>query len=124
MEIDPSGSDSGLLTPPPLEQTTTGNRAVVVHPIPNREGNRKQDMGRDDDQVTLIGIALTADAGALLNMKNTSNSGGAYTVTYTPDAGPGISYPPLWLQRVSIGVRKGTSKWFTFSIVFIEKNQT
>lgn len=122
MRIDSSGSDSGRYTPPPLEQTVAGQRAIVIHEIPGREGNRKQDHGRDDDELTISGICLTADAGTMMAMKNTSNSGGAYTIIHSPDEGPGISYPPMWLRRVSIGIRKGTSHWWTFSMTFIERS--
>lgn len=61
LEIDPFGANSGYDSPPPIEQVVTRSRAVVVHPIPGREGNRKQDMGRDDDELTLSGIALGDD---------------------------------------------------------------
>jgi hypothetical protein len=125
LTIDPDyGIEPNEDSPPPFDANTTGSRAIVVHPIPGREGDRKQDNRRDDDVLTVSGMCKGDIAGAIMNMKNTSNSGDAYTITDSPDAGPGISYPPMWIRRASIGRRRGSSIWFTFSIGFIEKSQT
>jgi hypothetical protein len=123
LEIDPSGSDSGLVSPPPLEQQWTTGRIIAMHPIPGRDGTRKQDQGRDDSVLTLIGICLGEDAAAIQAMPYNTNSGTHYSVTYLPDAGPAIDYPPLWLQKCNVGVRKGTSNWQTFNMTFVEQNQ-
>jgi len=124
LEIDPGGSDSGLNSPPPMEQNFTDGRIIAIHPIPGRTGNRKQDMGKDDAVLTLIGICLGDIAAVIQGLPGTPNSGEAYSITYTPDAGPGVDYPDMWLQRCSVGVRKGSVLWHTFSMTFIEKNQT
>ena len=123
LEIDPFGANSGYDSPPPIEQVVTRSRAVVVHPIPGREGNRKQDMGRDDDELTLSGIALGDDANFIDGMASSSNSGQHYVITDEPDFGPGMTYPNMWLKRISTGRRKGTSNWFTFAMTFVEQSQ-
>jgi hypothetical protein len=124
LQIDPYTGDTDGFSPPPIEQTVTGSRAIIIHEIPGREGNRKQDHGSDDDELSLIGWAVTADAGTLFGMKNFSNKKAKYTIIFVPDDGPGINYPPMWLRKCSIAIRKGTSHWWSFAMTFIAKNQT
>ncbi len=123
LEIDPNGSDSGLSSPPPLEQQWQTGRIIAIHPVPGRKGTRKQDQGQDDGVLTLIGICRGDVAATIQGMPSVSNSGSQYDIVYLPDAGPGVEYPPMWLLKCNVGVRKGTALWWTFNMSFIELNQ-
>jgi len=123
LEIDEYTGDVNGYSPPPIKQSITGSRAIIIHEIPGREGDRKQDHGSSDDELTLIGYAKTYDAATLFGMKNTSNSGSHYNIVYAPDFGPGVPYPPMWLRKCAIATREGTSIWWPFTMTFIAQNQ-
>jgi hypothetical protein len=125
LEIDPLGATSGdtVTSPPPVEQQWVTGRIIAIHPIPGRRGSRKQDQGADDGVLTLIGVCYGDVASAIQGLAYASNSGAHYTLIYTPDAGPGITYPAMWFQRSSTGPRKGSAILRSFSMTFIEQNQ-
>jgi hypothetical protein len=125
LEIDPNAGMDAYPggSPPPLAQNYTEERVIIVHPIPYRDGDRKEDMGRSDAELTLSGICRQDIAAALVSMVRTSNSGQHYDIVFTDDSGNGTEYTAMWIKRVGIGVRKGSAFQKTWSVTFTEQNQ-
>lgn len=123
LQITPA--TSGKRSPPPFEQEIKEERAIVTHPIPNRDGNRKQDMGRDDATVRLRGKCLVAERNTIetiIRTKQLPSSG--ITITHTDDDGANVyTSPAMILKSAMWGPRSGEPKWYNFDLFFLEKNQ-
>jgi hypothetical protein len=117
IENAPSESDS----PPPSAIDGQQKRALVIHEIPTREGDRGQDMGAYSRTIKVTGIGLSDVKDALDTLATLpqldSDGYGYLTVTLKDSSGTTLeSYGGLALGTYSRTPRKGTRKWWNYVI--------
>lgn len=112
-------------SPPPRMVTVTRKRAIVNFPIPNREGDRAQDMGSYSPTVQVQGRALKTQKDymdTLAGLAQLDSSGyGIVTVEEKNAAGTSIEkVDKLALESYSESIEAGApaGKWYNYVLGF------
>jgi len=124
LQLDEAGPSEST-SPPPEMVEVTQKRAIAIHPIPARDGDRAQDMGAFSTKVRVTGIGQLDVKNGLKDLAERSqldsNGYGMVTVTMKNAAGTTLeTYSNLALDDYSRTALKGRPKWFNYVINFTQ----
>jgi hypothetical protein len=127
--IDDSGAPE-TDSPPPATESYEWDRAIIQHPIPNRDDDIGQDMGSYSRKLHLAGICQQDIKDQLENWVSLPQFGvsfpsGRFNAILVDKYGvTRYSKTSLAMKSLSSGPAAGRPKWFNFTALFVEFHQT
>ena len=127
-EHDDSGRETGS-SPPPATQIREWERAIVQHPIPNRDDDIGQDMGSYSRKIRISGICKQIIKDTLENWTSQAqfsagSTGPCSVQMVTRDGQTLYTINGLAIKSYSWRPTPGRPTWFTIEIFFVEFHQT